>query len=115
MDADAIECHTELIHDVRAEEICVAEGCGVCEIVKTALCGGEDVLRKTVSGRLIERRRHVAAEDGMLLAQLVINTSQNLILVRLRDGTVRYGAAGVGGVIRRGQKLRDRKRLRADL
>src|SRR5215471_13377480 len=89
----------------------VPDSGGLREIIEAALRRIENVLRERVGGRLIEGGRHVAAEERVALADLVVHATENLVCVVLSDRTERHLSAGIGGL---GQEFDDIESLLAE-
>ena len=101
---DAIVRGTEGVDRSRGEQVGVADGPGLGQVVQTTLSGVQNVFRETVGRGLIVGGCHVAAEDALLVANLIIHPAQHLVLVDLGNGAEAYASARIGGG---GQKLND--------
>ena len=67
MDADAIERQSKCVHGARVDQVGVADGSGLRQIVKAALGGRQNVLGEAESGRLEISSGHIAPEKRLLL------------------------------------------------
>src|SRR5262245_6486784 len=62
-------------------QIRVAKGCGLEQVVEATLRGVEDVARQVVRRRLLVSRNHVTTEQRLFFIHLIIDTADDLILV----------------------------------
>ena len=107
VDRRPIEREAERVHRVGAEDVVVAQRERLRQVVAAADGRRQHVVDQAERRRLTIRRRHVAAEQRMIAAPLVIELADGLTLVDFGTRRVVDAAARIG---RRRQVAHDRER-----
>ena len=95
--------HTKRIDHVRTNQICASDGAGVCMVVVAGIRRVQDIVRG-VGERMDQFQRipHVAAEQRVLVTQLIVDARHKLSGVLIVSPAESDFAAGIVGLRKSG-------------